>query len=276
MYLIMVRVGEIFLKSPFVFDQMKRRLAYNIRNGLAIQNIKSSVYEDHTKIFIETKNLKKTEKILCHTFGVSSFSVVNKIDSSINKMKAVTKKIAAKWKAGTKFAVRTKRIDKTFRYTSEEVNKKIGRVISKMGFAVDLTNPDKEIFIDISKKTYIYSEKISGPGGLPLKQARLECALRKKEDIIAAWFIMKRGLLPYFSKKSKKDLLRIIEKWAVGKELRLPDKKKKKYMKAIISSETDINKIKALKDKTKKVILTPLVGLNKEYIKNKIKNLELC
>lgn len=279
---IIVRFGEIFLKSPFVFDQMKRRLTSNIRSEIKKRKINANAYEKHDKILIETKNLKKIEEILFHTFGISSFSHAKKVDLKIGDIEREVKNIAEKWNKNSTFAIRTKRNNKSFRYTSREINVKLGRIITKMGFKVDLDNPDKEIFVKISNRVYIYSKKIKGPGGLPLKQSYLLCDLRKKEAVLATWLIMKRGLFPFFTKGSKKDLLQIIRKWAVGKELKLLDKKKKKYMKAIISSEADINKIKKLKEKNKmmknrerKLILTPLVGLNKEYIKNKTKNLEL-
>ena len=67
------------------------------------------------------------------------------------------------------FAIRSTRVG-THTFSSQQVAVHIGNDIVKATHAgVDLTNPDIELFIEIrDKKSFLFTEKINGVGGLPL------------------------------------------------------------------------------------------------------------
>lgn len=278
---ILVRFGEIFLKSPFVFRQMRRRLVENIRRELKKRMIVAKIWLGEGRVILETvaKEEKNVSDILKHSFGVASFSIVHECNPETGEIKNTAKKIAAKWKKGDSFAVRTRRADKSFGYSSQQVNEITGSLISSLGYKVNLSAPDNVLYIEIGKTVFLFDNKIPGPGGLPLAKSCVFSSLRTKEDLLATWLVMKRGLKPVLDSSSKKKLVKILEKWAVGHCFSFVDKaiaklsknKTKNKIKALIVSNSDIKKT----DKLRKsfLVLTPLAGMRAKEIKEKIKYL---
>ena len=103
--------------------------------------------------------------------------------------------------------------------------------LKKLGCPVDLSNPDLEIFIEVrDNDTYIYHEKIPGPGGLPLgTQGKVVVLLSSGIDSpVAAYLMMKRGCqvialycdnTPYTSSKALKkneDIINQLQTYASG------------------------------------------------------------
>ncbi len=96
----------------------------------------------------------------------------------------------------TKFAIKCRRVGK-HEFTSQEMAAHCGGVVRKVVMApVDLTNPDLTIFVEVRENdTYIFHEKIKGPGGLPLgTQGKVVVLLSSGIDSpVAAYLMMKRG-----------------------------------------------------------------------------------
>ncbi|PLX82713.1 MAG: tRNA 4-thiouridine(8) synthase ThiI [Desulfuromonas sp.] len=95
------------------------------------------------------------------------------------------------------FGVRTKRSDKTFPVKSNEISRQVGGCIAAtLEKKVNLTDPDQWLYIELThRETLIYSEKISGPGGLPVgTSGKLVASLSGGIDSpVAAAMMMKRG-----------------------------------------------------------------------------------
>jgi thiamine biosynthesis protein ThiI len=81
--------------------------------------------------------------------------------------------------------------------TSQKVNEAVGDAVNNAtGWKVRLNRPDVTIYVEIAEKnTYIYAEKLEGPGGLPVGvSGRAICLLSGGIDSpVAAWYMMKRG-----------------------------------------------------------------------------------
>jgi thiamine biosynthesis protein ThiI len=96
------------------------------------------------------------------------------------------------------FCVRVQRSNKNFPLTSVDIEKRVGTFIVKnLKKKVDLENPDITLFIEIVENyAFLYTEKISGLGGLPVGTAgKAICLLSDGIDSpVAAWQMMKRGL----------------------------------------------------------------------------------
>ena len=96
-----------------------------------------------------------------------------------------------------RFAVSTSRGDKKFAMTSVEVSREIGGALhEKTGVRVDLTNPEKTFFIEITREhAYVYTGRVPGPGGLPVgTQGNVLAMLSGGIDSpVAAHRILKRG-----------------------------------------------------------------------------------
>ena len=99
---------------------------------------------------------------------------------------------------GATFAVRARRRDKGFRLDSRELATAVGRAIQdELGLAVDLSNPDLEVFVEVDKREiFAFTEKIPGRGGLPVGVSGRALVLLSGgiDSPVAAYRAMKRGL----------------------------------------------------------------------------------
>ncbi|MEA4957169.1 putative tRNA sulfurtransferase [bioreactor metagenome] len=195
--LIIARYGEIGLKSPRVRSRFERQLKSNIKTAFDCK-----IKINQGRIFIYPKNFPEAMIKLKRIFGIVSFSPAiptktnhKDIENDLNKY---TEKLMEKnlINSNTKFAVRCRRVGE-HEFSSQEIAGFSGSVIIKKTDApVDLSNPDIEIFIEVrDDKTYIFHEKIKGPGGLPLgSQGRLVALISSGIDSpVAAYLMMKRG-----------------------------------------------------------------------------------
>ncbi len=95
------------------------------------------------------------------------------------------------------FRVAARRAFKTFPQTSQEINEMIGARVQRIcGASVDLTHPDLTIYIELlPAEAFVYFEKLSGPGGLPVgTSGTVVCLLSGGIDSpVAAYRMMKRG-----------------------------------------------------------------------------------
>jgi thiamine biosynthesis protein ThiI len=196
---IIVKYGELFLKSEFVRKQMARVLADNIKSSLKKKKIKAKLTRnrDFIEISADKKAVQKTKEILGKTFGISNFAEAVVCKKDLKEIIKISKRLSKYFKGKT-FAIRTRRSDKKFPYTSQEINHKVGWEIT--GYKADLENPYNEIFIEIRDNVYVYSKIEKGPGGMPFGTAGKFVVLLSGgiDSAVAAWMLMKRGAKPVF------------------------------------------------------------------------------
>lgn len=220
---ILIRIGEIFLKSEPVLRIYEKKLINNIKSALKKEDVKFKIYKLRGRIFVQTKQIEKACEILRKVFGIVSFSpCYNLKTSSLKKIQNFVKKNYPKWiKKKEKFAARARRVGK-HKFTSQQLAKAVGDVIDRK---VDLTKPDVEVGIELrDENCYIYTETIKGLGGLPVSTSgKVLCLISGGIDSpIAAWLMMKRGCnivllhfhsFPLISKKSiekTKDIAKLL------------------------------------------------------------------
>ncbi len=195
--LIIVRYGELGIKSPRVRRRFEKKLVANIKAAFACD-----IDVTQGRVFIEPQDYEEAMQWLPKIFGIVSFSpavctvtvmdqIASTLESYVDKMEAqglISKE--------TSFAIRARRVGK-HDFTSQELGAFAGSVVyNKIGCPVDLTNPDVEIFIEVrDDDTFIFHEKIQGPGGLPVgTQGKLVTLLSGGIDSpVAAYLMMKRG-----------------------------------------------------------------------------------
>jgi len=122
---------------------------------------------------------------------------------------------------GDSFAVRTRVVDSK-ELTNRELGEQLGSKIMEEfpGLSVDLTNPMKEIFVELrAKDLFIYLEEVEGAKGLPLGVEGNVAVLftGEKDDLLAAFLMMRRGcnIFPVVKEKSveiEKEVDRLV-KW---------------------------------------------------------------
>lgn len=207
--LFLLRFGELWLKSFEVKKRFTDRLITNISDALGASGIPLRIIRTHDRIFAETRAQyrNKAAEILPNIFGLVSFSSVAELRAETGEIERAVLEIAEKTlKKGDTFAVRAKRTGK-HDFTSNELERKIGAsVVEKFENKVNLTKPDKTLFIEVrDDKAYVFSEKISASGGLPIGVEGKVAVLFSKgcdygRSIIAAKMMMKRGckVVPLF------------------------------------------------------------------------------
>lgn len=220
---ILVRYGEIGLKSNKVRKRFEDILIKNIVNSLYEKKIESIVSAKRGRIYVYTTKEKESIEVLKKIFGIVSFSIAIEIPSNLNDICKLSVELAKKLiKKNQSFAVRVTRSGE-HKYTSQEVAREIGsKILDNINCSVNLTKPDVTIFVEIrDNRAYIYSEKILCIGGFPLEsQGKVLSIVKDKYSIIATWLIMKRGckVIPIVYNDSSVEILKILEEWGLKSE----------------------------------------------------------
>ena len=194
---IIARYGEIGLKSPKIRSRFERKLVKNIK-----ATFECDVERNQGRIYIHPKDFDEGTEKLNRVFGVVSYSPATSTHSTYEEIDKTLSGYVEELMAenilneNTKFAIKCRRVGK-HDFTSQEMAAHCGGVVRKIVLApVDLTNPDLTIYVEVREDdTYIYHEKIKGPGGLPLgTQGKVVVLLSSGIDSpVAAYMMMKRG-----------------------------------------------------------------------------------
>jgi thiamine biosynthesis protein ThiI len=258
---ILVRYGEVWLKSDSVRRQFEHVLAGNMK----------SLFSAGTRISVVPGRIwihsNKAPKELSHVFGVVSYSPVVVCDKNIEAIKAAARQITKVWKSGT-FAIRASRTDKSFPLNSKQLEIAVAELVH---LPVDLSDPKHTLSIEIRDRAYLYDRTVAGPGGMPLGSAgKVAAQLRDADDLMAAWMLMKRGALTILI-KPKPALIKLLQKWSVGRKLKAA-KNIKESIKMGALAHVDIRSTKP--NERGFIILNPLVGFSaseKSQLLKKIK-----
>ncbi len=199
--LLLVRYGELALKARETRLRFERILRKNISKALDREGIKHSIESEWGRIYIETQDITNSIPVLKKIFGVTSFSPSYKTEATIPSISELALQIARENIDRDKsFALRVTRIG-NHSFSSQDIAVEVGEIIRRDTKAkVDLETPDIELFIEIrNKQAYLFTEKILGPGGLPLgSQGKVLTYVDQPEALLAAWYIMKRGCSSIF------------------------------------------------------------------------------
>ena len=194
---LLVRFGEIALKSPYVRRQLRDRLVANIQDLFAAGRVECLTRADHSRIYIEVNDVSAATRILRRAFGVVSFSPAEPCPPKLESIAGVAAGVARdRVHAGTTFAIRARRSG-SHTFTSQEVARVAGAEIQRAipGAVVDLDEPQVEVFVEVRDGTgYVFTDIVPGPGGLPLgSQGSALAVVEGARGVVAAWMAMKRG-----------------------------------------------------------------------------------
>lgn len=195
--LIIARYGEVGLKSQKVRSRFERKLVKNIKSAIDcdVDRNQGRIYIFPQKFDDAIMNLNRVFGIVSYSPAISTYTDFEDIDKTLGEYvgNLISENILDE---NTKFAIRCRRVGE-HEFSSQEMAAFCGGVVRKRILApVDLTNPDLTIFVEVrGEDTFIYHEKIPGPGGLPLgTQGKVVCLVSSGIDSpVATYLMMKRG-----------------------------------------------------------------------------------
>ena len=199
---IIVHYDEIGLKGKNR-GKFERLLISNIQNKAG--ELVKSIERESGQITIATTGAEKLKPILEKIPGIAFFSFAKQCDLDIKKLE--TAAVAyVKGLEYSDFRIDTKRHEKSFKYDTMEVNKKVGQaIVDAYKKKVTMKNPELNLKIEIThKNAYLSHESVMGIGGLPIDPKQKVVALLSGgfDSPVAAFMMMKRGcevILVHFS-----------------------------------------------------------------------------
>jgi len=285
---IIIRYGELALKSNYVRRQFIRRLVHNIEAAFIIRKKSCMIDSQWGRLYLYADDFESAKAILKNIMGITSFSPTFQSSSDPEQIMETSLHITEGiLNNTTSFAVRATRSG-NHEYSSQDIAQKLGAaLVEKYNAPVNLTSPDVEIGIEIrNNSAHHFFEKIAGVGGLPLgTQGIVLCEISDSCDLLAAWFLARRGCMPILQLKNKQVFEQtklFVNRWFLNPDLVIDadlslDELNSKYMpQALVVGmrlfkKDALEKIQSIKQDSSLPLLTPLIGLTEEEIS---KNLE--
>lgn len=235
----LIKYSEIGLKGKNRY-KFEDALVHRIRLSLNEWKDIFTVYKEQERIYIDSNSdfsdyYDEVIDKLKNVFGIFTICPIHKIDFTEsydvlkNEVISHIKSIYGETPNFT-FKVKTRRINKIFPMHSDDISAELGHDILEnfKNVSVDVHNPEIIFSIEIRKHINIYSEKIPGPGGLPVGTSGKALLLLSGgiDSPVAGFLTAKRGVVvdaiyfnapPYTSDRAKQkviDLAKILTKYA--------------------------------------------------------------
>ncbi len=198
MDVVIVRYGEVFLKSEPVRRRFLHRLVQNIRRTLDAGSLDYRIQEHRGRILVFGPDPERIAQSVIRIFGVVDVSIGTATTNAVSDLaEAALSRAKERLAPGMSFAVRARR-ERVQGFTSQELGAAVGAAIMAAipGISVDLGCPDYEIFVEARGfGGLVYDRRIPAPGGLPWgTQGRVLALVSGGLDSpVASWLMMRRG-----------------------------------------------------------------------------------
>ena len=241
----LIKYAEIGLKGKNRY-KFEDTLVSRIKNALLEWKDVFSVYKEQERIYVDSNSnfssyYDEVVDRLKKVFGIFTICPIRKIDFTDNYRKLSSEVLNfVKDIYGDKsftFKVKTRRVNKNFPMHSDEISAELGGDILErfVNTKVDVHNPEVTIYIEVRNHINIYSEKIMGPGGLPVGTSGKAMLLLSGgiDSPVAGYMVAKRGVIveaiyfhapPYTSDRAKQkviDLAKIVSAYATRIKLHI-------------------------------------------------------
>jgi tRNA uracil 4-sulfurtransferase len=282
--IILVRYAEVGLKSASVRRYFETILMDNMLSALAVHGLEALIDSQQGRIYVTTDKVDEAAQVLRRVFGVASVSPALVGDSAMESMQRAAAAYSREvLQDGQSFAVKARR-EGNHPYKSMDVGREVGSAIflanEKRGVRVDLTRPDVTFYVEVrDKKAYLFSEYMSGPGGLPMgSQGKVVAVVREERDALAAWMLMKRGCRATILASQENGAAAILRAWdprlkvVIGDDLG-PVMSDAKALAAVYGyGLNDLETIKALPPTHPSFF--PLVGMTAQEIADRLRDIK--
>jgi len=147
----------------------ERTLARNVGAALGTECKRLELLGGRIAVALSQEVTDSLLKRLSILPGIADLAPAVSVTSEMEAIKEEAVRLVGASPAVT-FRVTAKRADKRFPIASQEINRKLGALIAeRTGKKVKLESPEAELFVDVcSGRTFLYINKISGVGGLPV------------------------------------------------------------------------------------------------------------
>lgn len=298
---ILIRYGEIGLKAEATRRRFMHVMKNNILYACSQESIPVKIVMKRGRFFLHTEHIKKATNVLKKVFGIVSFSPVWDSSSDLSVLTTdVIAVLSSQLDPKTSFALRVRRSG-IHDYTSQDVAIHVGQTVcDHFHSSVDLDCPDVELFIEIrDENAFLFVEKIDGVGGLPYgTQGTVCCYVKTLKDILASFFLMKRGCFIHFVSSNEQAIEQIdlfLRKWYIKKSITISEynvsennlqfsqgENKLYHCDAICTGvtfmkdkEEALTEIKKLQRDFSLPILTPLIGMTEQQYQKSIEQVGL-
>ncbi|ADJ14968.1 tRNA sulfurtransferase [Halalkalicoccus jeotgali] len=197
---VLVRYGDIGVKSTKVQRDMEDSLETNLRAMLDSRAVPSEIDWRWSRPRIRTAEVDAAAAVACDTFGIVSASPAVSVEPTMAAICRALSETAGALGVEGPFAVSARRAGEreAHPFTSEDIEREGGQAIwdALSDPAVDLDDPSRTFYVECrSDEAFVFVEKRTGPGGLPLGSQRPLVALLSGgiDSPVAAWELMKRG-----------------------------------------------------------------------------------
>ncbi|MFB6110714.1 MAG: tRNA sulfurtransferase [Halodesulfurarchaeum sp.] len=204
---VIVRHGDIGIKSSRVQSWMEETLGENLAAMLAHRSVPGEVLQSWGRLFVDSPDPHAAADVAADVFGVASASPARSVESDLGAIGDALAAVAEATYDGGSFAVEASRAG-DHPFTSQEVCQVGGDAIwhaveEDFEPAVDLDDPDHRFEVEVrDERAYVFRERIDGPGGFPVGTQDPLVALVSGgiDSPVAAWLAMKRGapVLPVY------------------------------------------------------------------------------
>jgi len=198
--------GELSTKARATRLQFRARLVHNLRDALASAGEVPHLEVSHTRIFAQLEHAPFDDEQalrdhpLTRVFGLQSVSFVERHPApDLASVVRTGESLFRERVRGRRFAVRARRVGErgSISMRSSEVARQLGTALLPASAGVDLRNPEVSVHVELSETgAAFFSERIPGPGGLPLGVEGRAVALLSGgfDSAVAAWQLARRGV----------------------------------------------------------------------------------
>jgi tRNA uracil 4-sulfurtransferase len=197
--LLLIRFGEMTLKSAPVRREFERTLRRNILEQFAREGLPCRLRSDYGHLYAEVDDASRGLRLLRRVFGITSASQVFSVPTDPQEIGAeLIRRADHRLVPHASFAVRARRTGQ-HPFTSQELARDLGGMVlarwPERSLRVDLENPMVELFVEVrGAVTYLSFERTPGPGGVPLGVAgRVVALIDGPRGALGAYLMMKRG-----------------------------------------------------------------------------------
>ena len=197
MHSALVRYHEIALKRgnrAYFVEHLKKNLSTALR-GMGLKEIRNA----SSRLLLNFNHDVAPDEVaerLGRVFGIANFSLVERTENDMAVLGARVVE-ALQGQSFDSFRVETRRVDKRFPLTSNDVNRELGALVqAHSGARVDLTRPELTVSVEIlPSSAFLSLERVPGPGGLPVgASGRLVSLISGGIDSpVSSYRMMQRG-----------------------------------------------------------------------------------